>query len=55
MKQIVTPEIMKQAEEEAFKNGLDPKDAMERAGTFVFEEVKNYKKVLVVCFSGNNG
>ena len=55
MKQIVTPEIMKQAEEGAFKNGLDPKDAMERAGTFVFDEVKNYKKVLVVCFSGNNG
>ncbi len=55
MKHIVTPEMMRQAEEEAFKNGLDPKDAMERAGTFVFEEVKFFKKVLVVCFSGNNG
>lgn len=55
MKYVVTAEEMYGAENSAFENGLGKKDAMFSAGCAVFEKVKQYKKVLVVAFCGNNG
>ncbi len=52
---VVTPIEMQNAENSAFKNGLEPYAAMEKAGTFVFLEAKEYEKILVVANSGNNG
>lgn len=52
---VVTPEKMQNAEIAAFEKGLQPYDAMEKAGTFVFLEAKKYNKILVVANSGNNG
>lgn len=55
MKYVVSAEEMYRAENTAFENGLKKQDAMLRAGCAVFERVKQYKKVLVVAFCGNNG
>ncbi len=52
---VVTPEEMQKAEISAFEKGLQPYDAMEKAGIFVFLEAKEYNKILVVANSGNNG
>ncbi len=52
---VVTPEEMQNAEKLAFKKGLEPCVAMEKAGTFVFLEAEKYNKILVVANSGNNG
>lgn len=55
MQAIVTPEYIQKKELDAFNSGLDPKDAMFKAGTHVFEIAKNYKNVLIVAGCGNNG
>lgn len=55
MKFVVTPEKMQEVEKLSFKNGLEPYDAMEKAGTYVFLETEKYNKILVVANSGNNG
>ncbi len=50
----VTNEMQK-AEERAFANGLDPRDAMFDAGKCVFERAKGFSDILVVAGTGNNG
>lgn len=52
---VVTPKEMQEAENLAFKMGIEPYIAMKKAGTFVFLEAKKYNKILVVANSGNNG
>lgn len=52
---VVTPNEMQQAEMSAFKKGLEPYVAMERAGNFIFLEAEKYNKILIVANSGNNG
>lgn len=52
---VVTPEYMLKKELDAFKNGLSPLDAMAKAGAYIFEFAKRFKKVLVVAGCGNNG
>ncbi len=50
----VTNEMQK-AEERAFKNGLDPREAMFNAGKCVFERAKRFSDILIVAGAGNNG
>ncbi|MBR2861682.1 MAG: NAD(P)H-hydrate dehydratase [Clostridia bacterium] len=54
MRYVVTPKQMFYAEEAAFEKSITPLKAMENAAKAVFEQVKEYKNVLVVCFHGNN-
>ncbi len=52
---VVTPEYMQIKEQDAFKKGLSPLDAMAKAGAYIFEYAKNFNNVLIVAGCGNNG
>lgn len=55
MKPVLTAKEMQNAEEEAFRTGLSPQEAMARAGRAVFEEAKHFHHVLVYARCSNNG
>ncbi len=55
MQYVLTAEEMQNCEKEAFSNGILPESAMLCAGGKVYEHVKNYNRVLIVAWCGNNG
>ena len=55
MRPVLTAKEMQRAEEDAFRAGLSPQEAMARAGRAVFEEAKRFHHVLVYARCSNNG